>query len=175
MSNLKASWALLFLVMINAKKYLVFMLLIGGCAKKDLPPSQQVSPVSSPPKIMENLIVELTLDKPSYTPKELVRMTLTVTNRSQESFHAGFRSAQSYDFIVKEGEREVWRWSSDRMFAQMLQDVQIEPGKTLSYKETWDQRDNVGSLVPRGRYEVVGILKTTPEVVSGSVPFELVD
>ena len=124
---------------------------------------------------MENLTVELTLDKPSYKPKELVRMTLTVTNRSKESFHGNFRSAQAYDFLIKQDGREIWRWSHDHMFAQMLLDVTIAPGKALSYQETWAQRDKAGNEVPLGRYEVVGILKTTPEVVSLPVLLEVVE
>ena len=124
---------------------------------------------------MEHLILKLTLGKPSYRRNEPVRMTLTVTNRSKASFRAHFRSAQAYDFIAKKEGQELWRWSYDRMFAQVLLDVEIESGKTLSYRETWNQRDNTGNAVPVGRYEVVGILKTTPEVLSISVPIELVE
>lgn len=163
------------MTMINAGKCFVFILLISGCMKKDLPPPKQAPDMPSPPEVVENLTVELTLDKPSYKRTGSVGMTLTITNPSRESFRTSLRSAQTYDFIVTKDGREIWRWSFDRMFAQALRDLEVKPGKMLSYQETWDQRDNARHVVSRGRYEMAGILKTIPEVVSSLVLFELAD
>lgn len=161
--------------MINVGKIILLILLTGGCVKKELPPPKQAPGMSSAPRETEGLKLELKLDRPSYKLKKPARMTFTVANRSNKPFQDSFRSAQAYDFIVRKGGKEIWRWSYDRMFAQVLLDVKIDPGKTLSYSETWDQRDNAGNFVSAGRYEVVGVLKTTPEKVSSPVTIEIAD
>lgn len=66
-----------------------------------------------------------------------VRFTLQVTNSSAEPVTLRFSSGQSYDFSVRDGATEVWRWSGDMMFTQALRDETLAPGQTRSWSEVW--------------------------------------
>ena len=66
-----------------------------------------------------------------------VRFTLQVTNSSGEPVTLRFSSGQSYDFSVRDGAAEVWRWSGDMMFTQALRAETLAPGETRSWSEAW--------------------------------------
>jgi hypothetical protein len=74
----------------------------------------------------------------------------------QEPMTLYYRTSQRYDLAVINSEgQEVWRWSRDRTFAQVTEEVPLEANETVSYAETWDQLDNDGQQVPPGNYQVV--------------------
>jgi hypothetical protein len=67
-----------------------------------------------------------------------------------------YRTSQRYDLAVINSQgQEVWRWSRDRTFAQVTEEVPLEANGMLSFTETWDQRDNDGQQVPPGNYQIV--------------------
>jgi hypothetical protein len=69
-----------------------------------------------------------------------------------------YRNAQRYDFTVSDEQgEELWRWSHDRAFAQVIGEKTFEPGETVTYTEVWDQTTSGGGQLPPGRYEVLGI------------------
>jgi hypothetical protein len=43
----------------------------------------------------------------------------------------------THDFAVREGARDVWRWSADRSFVQALMSISLGAGETRSYTEVW--------------------------------------
>ena len=92
---------------------------------------------------------------------------------TDEPVQLDFSSSQKYDFIATQKGREIWRWSRDKVFAMMLDQMILKPGESLRYTATWDQRDNEGEFVPPGGYEIVGVLKTFPEVVSDPVVVDI--
>lgn len=67
-----------------------------------------------------------------------------------------YRTSQRYDLAVVDSQgQEVWRWSRDRAFAQVTEEVPLGAGETLSFAEIWDQRENDGQQVPLGNYQIV--------------------
>ena len=66
-----------------------------------------------------------------------VRFVLLVTNADQAPLALEFATAQRYDFAVRDGGREVWRWSAGRGFAQVLGSEALAPGETRTYAERW--------------------------------------
>jgi len=68
---------------------------------------------------------------------DTVFFVLQVTNAGTEPVDLHFRSGQSYDFVVMDGERTVWRWSDDQMFTQALRREVLAPGATLRFEESW--------------------------------------
>ncbi|HET7462191.1 MAG TPA: BsuPI-related putative proteinase inhibitor [Longimicrobium sp.] len=66
-----------------------------------------------------------------------VRFTLQVTNASAQPVTLRFSSGQSYDFTVRDGAAEVWRWSGEMMFTQALRAETLAPGETRGWSETW--------------------------------------
>ena len=84
-----------------------------------------------------------------------VELAFHVTNTTQKSMELQFASGQTHDFTVLDASgREVWRWSSDRMFTQSLQTRMLDAGQTLTFRERWEQ-------APRGTYTVVAALSSS--------------
>lgn len=85
---------------------------------------------------------------------ESIRLGITVAVREPTTLY--YRTSQRYDLAVIDSEgQEVWRWSRDRTFAQVTEEVALEANEMLSFPENWDQRDNDGQQVPPGTYQVV--------------------
>jgi len=85
---------------------------------------------------------------------KLLRLAITVAVREPMTLY--YRTSQRYDLAVINSEgQEVWRWSRDRTFAQVTEEVPLEANGMLSFTETWDQRDNDGQQVPLGNYRMV--------------------
>jgi hypothetical protein len=66
-----------------------------------------------------------------------VRFTLQLTNPTTAPVRLSFSSGMTHDFAVREGTRDVWRWSADRSFVQALMTVSLGAGETMSYTEVW--------------------------------------
>jgi hypothetical protein len=71
------------------------------------------------------------------TGEGAVQLALQVTNRSEAPVEVRFRSGQSYDFAVRQGGRELWRWSADMGFTQALRTLTLAPGETWEFEERW--------------------------------------
>lgn len=69
-----------------------------------------------------------------------VDLVLQVTNPSEEPVELNFASGQIYDFVVLEGEREIWRWSEDQMFTQALRRERLGPGESRRFEAQWRPR-----------------------------------
>src|SRR5688500_11060836 len=84
-----------------------------------------------------------------------IELAFHVTNTTQKSMELQFASGQTHDFRVLDANgREVWRWSSDRMFTQALQTRMLGAGETLTFRERWES-------APKGTYTVVASLSST--------------
>ena len=97
-----------------------------------------------------------------------VTFTLHVTNSSRRLVELSFPSGQTHDFVVLDSAgREVWRWSSDRMFTQSLQNKQIHAGETVDYEERMPRGGR------RGTYTVVATLRSDTHPVEQRLSFTL--
>ncbi len=116
--------------------------------------------LAGPTARVERQGVELTLsvDREVYLVGEPVQMELVVRNPASGPVTLQFPSSQRYDFLVlREDGRLVWRWSHDKVFAQVLGSLTLDPGEERRYRERWDQTDNEGRPVSPGRYWVEGL------------------
>ena len=109
--------------------------------------------------------VSLTTDKAIYAVGESIVMELIVFNRTAESLTFDFRNAQHYDFIIEDAEGNgVWQWAEGRMFAQILGEETLGPGREeMVYTETY-----AGPLQPGG-YKVTGTLIAANRPLSASL------
>lgn len=112
--------------------------ILAGCA-----PRQQMTATGGP------LLPSLQ----AYTSGDEVSFVLQVTNVTEAPLALNFRSGQSYDFEVRDGERVVWRWSDDQMFTQALRRETLPPGESLRYTATWRPPATL-----RGEFDVAGRL-----------------
>lgn len=98
--------------------------------------------------------IDLTTFGAFFDQGEPIQLAITVAVRDPMTLY--YRTSQRYDLTVADSEgQEVWRWSRDRTFAQVTEEVELGENGTLSFAETWDQRDNDGQQVPPGNYQVV--------------------
>ncbi|PLR68928.1 MULTISPECIES: BsuPI-related putative proteinase inhibitor [Bacillaceae] len=97
--------------------------------------------------------------------QENVQFEMTLRNNTEEEKNFEFRSGQKYDIIVldKNG-AEVYKYSKGRMFTQAIQYVNLLPGKSQTWQETWDLKSN-GKKVDPGEYDVTVVLTGKAEGV----------
>ena len=103
----------------------------------------------------------------AYTSGDGVTLVLQVLNTAPAALEMSFPTGQSYDFVVRQGPREVWRWSEGRSFTQAVRMETVGPGETLRFQEEW---------VPgevRGEFTVVGVLASSDHRVEQSTRITL--
>lgn len=80
-----------------------------------------------------------------------VRLTLHVTNTSSTPLDFTFPTSQRYDFVVEgAGGEQVWRWSDDRAFAQVITPATLAPGETWTVEAVWEHGERTGPHVAAG-------------------------
>ena len=109
--------------------------------------------------------VSLTTDKAVYAVGDRIVIELIVFNRTAKNLTFDVGDAQHYDFIIENTEGNgVWRWAEGRMFAQVLGEETLGPGREeVVYTETY-----AGPLQP-GDYEVTGALISSNRPLSASL------
>lgn len=81
-----------------------------------------------------------------------VRFVLHLTNPTAQPIRLEFASSQRYDFEVQTpAGGEVWRWSADQMFGQMLSEESIAAGSSREFTVTWQPGNRTGAFVAVGR------------------------
>jgi len=87
---------------------------------------------------------------------EPVPISFQVENCGTEPVRVTYRNSQRYDFVITDSKgNEVWRWSSDKLFAQSVGEEVYQSG--VAYREEWDQRSNAGDQAPPGIYKLTGL------------------
>jgi hypothetical protein len=129
--------------------------------------AQVTPPGGDPPATGAPVSVSLAADKKSYSAKDPVKLTLTAKNTKTMSAKLMFTSGMKYDFEIRKGKapngEKVWQWSKGRMFTMMVQFVNLDPGKSLVFTETYTpgDKDAMGKPLPElapGTYTATGIL-----------------
>ncbi|HEU0016529.1 MAG TPA: BsuPI-related putative proteinase inhibitor [Longimicrobium sp.] len=103
--------------------------LLGGCPPPAPTPMTDATPRAAAGPLVSSLQVQPSRDS--------VRLVLQVTNAASTPLEIAFSSGQSYDFGVRAGDRDLWRWSADKGFIQMVRQETLAPGETRTYAETW--------------------------------------
>jgi hypothetical protein len=109
--------------------------------------------------------LRLRANKATYTKGEALALTLRVVNESPRTVRLRFRDAQRYDVVLQDARgRTMWRWSTDRMFAEVRGEESLRPaGGQLTYRITVRQR------FPPGPYTVLGIIPAEEGPFSASI------
>ena len=105
--------------------------------------------------LQDGLSAEFSANKAEYNQGEAIQLQLSLGNDNEDPMTLTFASTQKYDFWVLDANGdEVWRWSASRVFAAVITHVDILPGATIEYSETWDQLNDDGIAVPPGSYSI---------------------
>ena len=81
---------------------------------------------------------------------QTVRLTIRLVNNSGRPTALSFPTSQRYDFWITQGEREVWRWSADRVFTQDVTREDLGGQTGMSFAESWRAAET-GDLVAHAR------------------------
>lgn len=115
-----------------------------------------------------DLLLSVVTDKEVYQSGEPVRMKVQIANESDEAITLQFSSGQRYEFTIQnDRDREIWRWSEDRGFIQMLGEERLASRGALVYRAEFH-----GRLEP-GSYRVTGTLTLLDQPLSASVHFDI--
>ena len=91
-------------------------------------------------------------DRERYATGDEILVTLHVVNASAAPVTLEFQTAQRFDVSVADrAGSEIWRWSADRGFAQMLGAETVASGDTLTYSATYHGELPPGSYLAVGR------------------------
>ncbi|MEW6622860.1 MAG: BsuPI-related putative proteinase inhibitor [Bacillota bacterium] len=103
-----------------------------------------------------SLLYIFSTDRLLYRRTQPVCMTLVKINISGSPITLTYPTTQRFDFIVRRGVTGpiVWRWSTGRVFAQVVETVVIPPGQSQIFTFTWDQIGDDGRPVAPGIYTV---------------------
>jgi hypothetical protein len=103
------------------------------------------------------LRLELSVGKAVYVAGEPVQWHLVARNTGETPLRVEFASGQRFDLVVRQRGALVWRWSHDKAFVQVVQEVTLRPGEALTFRAAWGQTDLQGRRVEPGTYELVGV------------------
>jgi len=111
----------------------------------------------------------LATDHTNYARSGTVTFKFAVTNPTNSAIHFDFDTAQQFDITVTDPHGvETWRWSQDRVFAQMLTAIDLKPGQSKVYTVTWDTAG--ARALPAGTYTATAkLIPVMRQAVRGGI------
>jgi len=96
-----------------------------------------------------------------------VRFAIQVANGTSKRVELSFPTGRTHEFVVLDDKgKEVWRWSSGRMFTQSMQNRLLDTNDSFEFAERW-------SHPAAGRYTLVAQLNSGNYPVNQQVEFSL--
>lgn len=97
-----------------------------------------------------------------------VEFTLDVRNNTAKMIELRFPSGRTHDFVVQdETGKEVWRWSTSRMFTQGMQNKLLKSRDVAVFSDGWDAEKM------HGRFTAVAMLMSDNHPIEERVEFAL--
>ncbi len=142
------------------------LLFLAGCAPTDEP--VDTDPPAEIPSAADGVVVFLGIDRVSYPPGDGIQVVIRAVNRSDGPRTLTFSSAQRFDLLLlADGGQEVFRWSTDQMFAQVLGEERLPPEGEVAWEERIPAPDTPGE------YRLVGIVTVTDAELEASLPVQV--
>ena len=99
---------------------------------------------------------------------ESVSFSLHVGNNTKKMIELRFPNGQTHEFVVMDSTgKEVWRWSSGRMFTQAIRNKLLKGREETVFEERWSTKGL------RGTYTAIATLRSENHPVETSVEFVL--
>jgi len=115
--------------------------------------------------------VTLTTGKLSYMPGETIDWRYTLYNGNDHPLELTFTSSQVYDLILRQDGRVIARWSTGKMFADVMSTRTVMMGETMEFKGSWQLPDELAV----GACELEFVLtSTTTEPTGAKTQFAVV-
>ena len=122
------------------------------------PANTKRGPAVKGPKLDARLTVDI--------EPQRVHFAFDIANVGSKNIELSFPNGRSYDLVVVDSlGREVWNWSTGRMFTQGVQNKQLGTGDSLRVSEAWP------SLPEPGVYTAIATLNSSNYPVKERVEF----
>jgi hypothetical protein len=116
--------------------------------------------------------VTLTTGKLSYVPGEAIDWRYTLYNGNDHPLDLTFTSSEIYDLILRQGGRVIARWSTGKMFADVMSTRTVMMGETMELKGSWQ----VPTELAVGTYDLEFVLtSTSTEPTGATTQFEVAE
>lgn len=99
---------------------------------------------------------------------QTLTFSLHVANNTKKMLELRFPNGQTHEFVVMDASgKEVWRWSSNRMFTQAIRTKLLKGREETVYEDEWSTKGL------RGQYTAIATLRSDNHPVETSVAFVL--
>jgi hypothetical protein len=99
-------------------------------------------------------------------PTGKLKATLIARNVTDKAITVEFRSSQQYDFIIRDAKgKELIRWSTDKGFMAVIQEVELAAAEQWSFEEELPL-GGVGKPLPEGEYVLEAVLTCHPPLTA---------
>lgn len=107
---------------------------------------------------------------------DAIEVKMTLRNKSRNKYIMRFPSAQHFDFIIQdETNKELYRWSADKEFAQKLSTIIVNGEEKLTYPGQEPLLIPIslgGNSLAAGKYRLIGVV-TAEKPIRISTTFEV--
>jgi len=87
---------------------------------------------------------------------ELVSFSLEISNTQDKTLKLFFPTSKIYDFTVyDESGKEVYRWSGNKLFTQVVTRVILKPKEVRKFNLEWEQKVGFGDKAKPGKYQII--------------------
>jgi len=144
-------------------------------------PFKWLFPRSDPSKRIEappEFDADITVGQKIYSTAEddAIEVKMTLHNKSENKYIMRFPTAQHFDFIIEdEKNRELYRWSADKMFAAKLSTIIVNANEKLTYPGQEPLLIPIslgGDSLAAGKYRLIGVV-TAEKPIRISTTFEV--
>jgi len=88
---------------------------------------------------------------------EVLSFSLEISNTQDKTLKLFFPTSKIYDFAVyDESGKEVYRWSRNKLFTQVITRIVLKPKETKVFSLEWDQKVRFGEKAKPGKYQIIG-------------------
>ncbi|MCH1625844.1 BsuPI-related putative proteinase inhibitor [Ferdinandcohnia quinoae] len=148
----------LFLLLLSIMTIFIF----SGCGAKEVKPVNSGEDITKEqpiddkePGLVENPIEKLETNVEIEPNESEANIIITLKNTSENSVNIIFPSGQKFDFVItNEAGHEVYSYSIDKSFVQVLEEIELKAGTEESWVEKWDYTTNDGERLPAGEYKI---------------------
>ena len=100
--------------------------------------------------------ISIRTSKSCYMVDEKIEVFIEILNLNANPLRLNFNSTQYYDFIILKGNEEIWRWSTNKIFAMTINSMIIKPHGKREFTETLNVQ------LPPDKYKLIGIINSKP-------------
>ena len=102
-------------------------------------------------------------------------MKMRLTNNTDKVIELKFPDGRAFDFFIYQKNQLIYRFSEDERYPTGLKEIRLFPGQSKDLGGIWLCKDRNGIWVRGGRYQLIGIINSTPPIISDILLFGLTD